>query len=430
MDSDPLNDPQAIRQRARLLMDQGRHADAAEWFQRLLGLTPNDAHALSQLAVCWCQVPGKGDDAVQAARQALSLEPDESHFHSVLALTLLEGAKSGQDSQVKEAAASAAKALELDPDSSLAHGLNGLALLRLRKYAEAEKAARMALQLDTTSTLATQVLSMALLNQKKDSDLDSLVDWQLQENPEESAAHISAGYRALMNGKHKDACAHFKEALRLDPTNEGARLGLIDSFRARSLFYRLYLKFSYFMAQFGRQGAGAIMLGGFLLYRVAFNTLRTNHPGIAYTLAGLWMLLALWSFLARGLGSALMLTDRFVRMAITPKERFEGLCVGLAVLLALGFLSAGLWLHRGDLILAALAFALSSVPVASAFSNDHHSGVWLYTALAVVSGGAALVFGAGTALEFAPLASGTLFQAAVYTGVGCTWLRFLGVMYR
>lgn len=429
-DSSSLEDPTAILQRARLLMDQRRYADAAEWFQRLLAISPHDAYVLAQLAVCWCHVPGKEGQSVQVARHAVAAAPDQSYFHAVLALTLVESAKVGQNAVLNEALESASKARELDPDSSFAHGLRALALLRLHRFPEAEVSARRALALDTESTMAAQVLSVALLNQKKDEDLNSLVDWQLAENPDDSGAHVSAGYRDLMKGAHKEACGHFREALRLNPNHEGARQGLIESFRARSWFYRLYVRFSYFMSQFGQRGAGGIIFLGFVVYRVAFESLRTSHPVIAYSLAGVWMTFALWSFLARGIGSALMLTDRFVRMAVSRKEYWEGVCVGTAVLLAITFLTLGLWNQWPDFIYSALAFALSSVPIASAFSNDHYTGRWLYLALAVVSGSAALILAVGTILQDEVLAGIQIFQTAIYSGIACTWLRFLGVMYR
>ena len=417
-------------ERAQMLFNQHRYADAAEWFQRALQHEPQHGMAMALLALSWIHDEQKHEQAVAAARQGVALEPESSFHHAVLAICVLDSAKLGQDAPCKEALNHAEQAVALDADSDFAWAVKGQALIRLRRWAEAEQAARQALALDTSSGLGAQVLSIALLNQGKDEDLKSLADMQLSENPEDDAAHVTAGFRDLMKGRHREACEHFREALRIDPSNEMARHGLIESFRARSWFYRLFVKFCFFMAQFGRRGSMAIVLGGFILYRIAFASLKTNHPGMAYTLAGLWMVFALWSFLARGIGSALMLTDRFVRMAITSKERWEGLCVGGMVLLALIFLAAGLGWHRLDYIWAALAFALSSVPVASAFTNDHHTGRWLYLALAIVGGGAALLFGLGIVTEVRELTALKIFQTALYTGVGCTWLRMFGVMYR
>lgn len=430
MESNLPDNPIAIRQRARLLMDQRRHMDAAVCWQQLLAIDPEDAMALAQLAICCVQTKDKQTQALDAARHAIRLEPDESYFHAVLSMVLLDSAKPGQDAQVREAQASAQKAVELDADSGFGHSLMAMALLRLKKFAEAEHAARHALSLDTTNTMAAQVLSMALLNQKKDGDLNSLVDWQLAENPEDDAPHVAAGYRDLMQGRHRDACNHFREALRIDPSNEGARHGLIESFRARSWFYRIYLRFSYFMMQFGQRGAGGIMLAGFVFYRVVFGLLKKDYPGVAYTLAGAWMTLVLWRFLARGVGSALMLTDRFVRLAISTKERWEGICVGSLVLIALGFVTTTIVTQQFGWLFVAMAAALGAVPVASAFTNDHHTGRWLYLALAIVSGGAAVLFTVGALINSEALTSLIIFQAAAYTGAACTWLRMLGVLYR
>ncbi len=430
MSEHSTDNPQALLQRAYLLMNQGRHADAAGWFQQVLAINPNDAQTLSQLALCWSHDPAKYEQAVLVARQAIALAPDTSYHHSVLAVTLIEVAKPGQDGLIREARDAAAKALELDPESALAHSVHGLALLRLHRYKEAEAAARQALALNTSNNLATQVLAMSLLNQRKDGDLKSLVDWQLQENPESVSAHVSAGFQALRQGQHKTACEHFREALRLDPCSDAAREGLIHSFRARSLIYGLYLRFCHFMMRFGRNGSGGIMLAGYFGYRFAFASLKDNHPGIAYTLAGLWLVFALWTFLARGLGSALMLTDRFVRMAIRPKERWEGACVGGMVLLALLCLGFGLLQGRAALVFAALACFLSAIPVASAFSNDHHIGKWVDLGVAVVGGGSALAFLAIVVLHLPVAEAFLLFEIAAYSGVAISWMRMFRIWVR
>ena len=424
------DNPEALLRRAHLLMDQGRHADAAEWFQQVLAINPDDAHTLSQLALCWVHDPARRAHAVHAARQAIALAPDISYHHAVLAIKLIEIARPGQDGLVREAGAAATKALELDPESSLAHSIQGLSLLRLHKYQGAEVAARRALALNTADTLAAQVLAMALLNLRKDGDLKSLVDWQLSENPEDAAAHVSAGFQALRLGQHRKACDHFREALRIDPSSNAAREGLIHSFRARSLIYRLYLQFCHFMLRFGRKGSGAVMLTGYVGYRFAYASLKDSHPAIAWSLAGLWLVFALWTFLARGLGSALMLTDRFVRMAIRPKERWEGACVGGMVLLALLCLGFGLGRSDLGLVLAALACFLSAIPVASAFSNEHHIGKWIDLAVAVVGGGAALLFVAVVVLNLPVRAEFLLFQTAAFSGIAISWMRMLGVWAR
>lgn len=430
MNDDLSSNHTALLQRASLLLEQGRYTDAAEWLQQALAIDPNDAQTLSSLAICWAQEPATQERAVEAARQAIALNPETGHYHSVLAITLIRLAKPGQDKLTLEAKTAAMKALELDPDDAHAHAVLGLTQLQLHQYPAAELSARQALSLNTGDTLATQVLSMALLNQRKDEDLQSLVDWQLMENPEEDSAHVSAGYQALYKGDHKKACLHFREALRIDPDNGGARDGLIESFRARSAFYRLFLKFNHFMRRFGKNGSTSIMIGGYVLYRFAYASLVGTYPVIAYLLAGAWMILAFWTFLARGLGSAMMLTDRFVRQAIQPKERWEGVAVGGMVLLALIFLLAGLILGRLSLVMSALACFFASVPIASAFFNAHHIGKWVDLFMAVVCGGAALIFSLLVVLHIQISSPLLLFQAAVYGGVAVSWMRALRILTR
>lgn len=423
---------EAVYQRAHLLYDQGRFEDAAEWFQRALAMEPEHGIACAYLAMCWCQREQDHPKAIEAARQAVSLEPENAFVHSVLAICLLDSAKPGQEGVMREGLASAEKAVELDPDLSLAFSVRGHAHLRLRKYAEAEADARQALSLDTTDTMATQVLSVALMQQRKDADVDSLVNWQLQENPEDDHPHVAAGYRALQQGRHREASSHFGEALRIDPENEMARHGLIESMRSRNFIYRWYYQFASFMQRFGEGKGTAIMIGGYVVYRVVLGSIKDTQPALAGILIGTWLTFALWTFLARGLGSLLMLTDRFARLAMKPKEKWEGIVVGGMILIALALLVITIAYQSGMAGYFALLTVITAVPCATAFSNQHHLGRWLFGGAAVV----ALVCLVLHALPLVPGAEDLGFLPdetggiALLIGVITTWLTAFRVMYR
>lgn len=423
---------EAVYQRAHLLYDQGRFDHAAEWFQKALAIEPEHGLACAYLAMCWCRNETDHPKAVAAARRAVSLEPENAFVHSILAICLLDSAKPGQEAIMREGLASAEKAVELDPDLSLAFSVRGHAHIRLRKYKQAEADARQALHLDTTNTMATQVLSIALMQQRKDADLDSLVDWQLQENPDDDHSHIAAGFRALQQGRHKEASTHFGEALRIDPDNEMARHGLIESMRSRNFIYRWYYQFASFMQRFGEGKGTAIMIGGYILYRVVLGSIKDTQPALAGILIGAWLTFALWTFLARGIGSLLMLTDRFARLAMKPKEKWEGLVVGGLVLASLALLGLTIVYQSGTAGYFALLTVITAVPCATSFTNQHHLGRWLYAGAAAV----ALVCLVLHALPLLPGAEVLAFlpgdtgSIALLIGVATTWLTAFRVMYR
>lgn len=428
MNPDPSaseSDFASVFMRAELLLDQGRPSDAAEWFQRAISINPESDAAYSKLALSWIHHESTYAKAVEAARRAVSLDPGSSFNHGVLAITLLDSSKLGQSKQEEEAQASADTAVKLDPDSSFAHGIRALALLRRGKHRDAEPAARRALELHPGNTAAAQALSMSLAHLGKREDLVSLVEWQLQEHPDDDAAHVAAGFQALRDGKVEVANRHFREALRIDPGNEAARQGLIDSFRARSFFYRWYLQFSQFMRTVAGDKAQWVLLLGYVVYRLTRETLQKSHPGLAGLLGAAWLTFALWSFFARGLGSLLMLSDPFARMAIRSKERWEGILVGGAVVMALTLLAGSMAAGSKDGVFAAAVLALGAVPIACAFVNEHATWQRVFVAGGVVSGFTALAHTAGFLLGVQSPWVELAGLVAVLTGVISTWVGMM-----
>ncbi len=393
-------------------------------FQQALQADPNHAPSYAMLALCWMREDGKKAQAVDAARRGVGLEPEDPFMRGVLALSLANSAKEGQESVMQQARLAATEAVRLDPDSDFAHTVEAQIYLRLRKYPEAEASARRALAIDTDNTVATEVLSASLLMQHKDEDNEHLVRYQLENNPEDDSSHTSAGWRALMKGDHREANKHFLEALRLNPMNEGARLGLVESFRARSWVYGGYLRFCHAMSRFSEGAQMGIVLGGFLAYKLLHGALKSVSPFWASVLVAVWLTLALWSHLARGFGSFFMLFDKFARRALKPLEKWEGLAVGGVTLLAVVFLLASMALP-GPWHLTALTFFFSAIASAAAFTNDHHVGKYVYGTAAAVAGLGALL----TASQlFLPIRT-DVYIVTILIGVAVSWMRPFRVLY-
>lgn len=235
--------PGAAYARGRLLQTQHRLQDAIACYKQALELDAHHTPSYIMLALCWMDDDATAPQSVDAAKRAVTLEPEDAFARSVYALALNANAKDGQTSAIKDALKQAEEAAGLDPDSDFSHAVLARLHLRLRDYPKAEASALAALSLDTENTMAAEALSIALLNQKKDADNQDLIRYQLERDAEDDSAHTSAGWMAVMQGDHKKANQHFMEALRLNPVNENARMGLIESFRARSWIYRANLRF-------------------------------------------------------------------------------------------------------------------------------------------------------------------------------------------
>lgn len=415
--------------RGRLLQTQHRFADAIQSYKQALELDPNHTASYIMLALCWLNDDNTATQAVDAAQRAVGLEPEDAFARSVLALALNARAKDGQSGAIQEALKHAEEAVGIDPDSDFSHAVTARIHLRLRDYPKAEECARKALSLDTENTMAAEVLSAALLMQKKDGDHKSLIEYQLQRDPDDDGAHTSAGWQALMEGDHKRANQHFLEALRLSPMNENARMGLVESFRARSAVYRLQLKFAHFMNQFTEGRQNLIMVGGFIAYRVLSTMLKGVSPVLSSLLIGAWLLFALWSHLARGFSSFFIVMDRFARQALRPREYWEGVVVGGLIFGALGCLILGYAWDVKESGFAALAFLLAAVANAAAFTNDHHLGRYPYAIAGAVSGFGAVYGGVDTFTGFGLPGAELSGVIAIFLGVIISWLRPFRVWY-
>lgn len=421
--------PEAAFQRGQLLQKQHRLTDAIACYKQVVSLDAEHVPSYLMLSLCWMQSDGSEDNAVDAARRAVALEPENAFARGVLALALNAKARDGQTALMKEALQEARQATGFEPESDFAHGVVARLHLRLRDYPKAEESARMALSLDTENTMAAEVLSAALLLQKKDADNQSLIDYQLQRDPEDDAAHTSAGWQAVMTGDHQKANGHFMEALRLNPNNEGARMGLIECYRARSWFYRGYLRFNHWMNQFTEGKQNAIMLGGFIGYQFLHRWLKDVSPILSNVVIGVWMVFALWSHLARGLSTFFVTMDRFARQALKPREFWEGAVVGWLIFFAISALVLGYVKDVKNYGFCAMAFFLAAVVNAAAFTNDHHIGRHIYNVAGAVAGLGALYLGislfGGLNLPSASFAG----FVAVLTGVAVSWLRPFRVLY-
>lgn len=419
---------ESLFHRAEILRQQSRYEEAAAFYQQALAADPHHVMSLAMLALCWLQNESKKDQALEAARRAVSLDPENAFIRGLLALTMANTAKDGQKSKQLLALGEAQQAVRLDPLSDFTHSVEARIQLALRDYPAAEAAARKALQYNTENTSAAQVLSIALLQQHKDEDNSHLVRYQLARNPEESTTQASAGWLALRTGDHRLANQHFLEALRLDPMSEGARLGLVESYRARSVVYRGYIRFAHFMSRFTEGRQMAIMFGGFLAYQVLHSYLKTASPRLASVLVAAWLALVLWSHLVRGFSSFLMLFDGYARRSLRAREVWEGIAVGGMTVVALVLYGLSFrWLPEGEF--AAVALLASAVVSAAAFTNDHYVGKHVYEVAAMVAAACAIYCAADIVFSLRLPYGVTALFTAIWCGVGATWLRGLRVGY-
>lgn len=206
-------------------------------------------------------------------------------------------------------------------------------------------------------------------------------------------------------------------------------MGLIESYRARSVIYRGYLRFGHWMNQFTEGRQNLIMIGGFIAYRVLSGFLKTVSPVAASVLIGAWLLFALWSHLARGVSTFFVAMDRFARLSLRPREYWEGVLVGGLLFAALGAVALGYAWSVEEAGLAALACVFAAVTNAAAFTNDHHIGRHIYNIAAAVAAFGALYSTTAILADLNLPFAGILGLTAILTGVAVSWFRPFRVLY-
>ena len=130
---------------------------------------------------------------------------------------------------------------------------------------------------------------------------------------------------------------HFREALRLDPTLEYARLGMIEALKARYWLYRQVLGYFLWLGRLSVQVRWGLMIGLLVLQRVVATIARDN-PGLQPVLDPLliaYIAFVLTTWTAVPLSNLFLRLNRFGRHALSPAQRQASNWVGVFVVLAL-----------------------------------------------------------------------------------------------
>jgi Tfp pilus assembly protein PilF len=413
-------------QRGLLLMQQRRYVDAADFFRQALAQNPRDAFAFNRLAVCQLQLPAERPEALQTIERALECEPNDALNHAVKAFILCTFHR------FREGLAAAREAIALDPDSVFALNAEGNALAGLERWAEVEQTARRALALDADASTAANQLAHALRLQNKMAENAGQIAGMLARDPEDATTHCSAGWAALQRGERQAAERHFLEALRLNPGMEAARQGLLNSFRARSPVYRLYLAYCFRMSRLPAGARWGVVLGLYLGVKFARILFTGRMAPVGITLGVLYLVFALWVWVAKGLGSFILLFDRFARHALRSEEKVEAIFVGGGICAAIVLVLASLPMDNPSLLILGIACGCSTIPFSLTFTNGSKIGSRLFGVL----GSLTLLGGlAGAAASLLPEASQremaiTLFAGGLICAAITTWLGNIPALRR
>ncbi|MEZ0295882.1 MAG: tetratricopeptide repeat protein [Candidatus Methylacidiphilales bacterium] len=408
--------------RGLVLKEQGRYAEAENYFRRALSADPDNSEALNFLAGCQLQ-QGRSGEALSTITDAIAREPNEADYHALQAIIL-----SVLD-RPKDATAAAMRGLALEPTSLFALNALTQTYLSQKRWALAEESARKALSLDADDSLAANFLALSLRMQNKWDENAEQIRGLLSRDPEDAFTHSNAGWAALSRGDSAAAETHFRESLRLDPDNDTAREGLLQSFKGRSWIYRRYLDYCFFMEKYSGTTQLLIVVGLLVGAKVLGAILTGPYKPLGFAVLLAYTAFVLFSHVARVVGNVFLLMDRFARYVLRPEEKLEAMAVG--TVLALGCMlgiTGILAPSGGQIFLAGILIGGSSIPLCQVFTNTARVGSVVFGCIAAYVVFVAVVcvlhgvFGAfGTSEsteEILVLMGGTALLALV----GSTWL--------
>lgn len=406
-------------QRGLILLSQRRYAEAETYFRQSLAQNPRNARALLCLAQCQANQPGKARTALATMDDAISVEPEWSDLHAGRSQILVRLNRRG------DAVASATKAVQLDPFSVYAHSVRAAALFHDQQYAEAEAAARFALSLDPDDDFAANIFADAMRIQGKKEENADQIRGMLSRDPENPHTHASAGWAALQGSDREKAQEHFLEALRMDPDNESARSGLIETYKARSPFYRGYLKYCFWIQRFSHGRQVVILFGIVAAVMLIKGLLLAAHAYWLYIAVGLaYLVLVLWSHLASSVGNFLILLDPVARRALRPGEKRQGLFVGVAVATGVPLAIVGALTPHDAVLVLGVGFIGSAIPFAATFTNPSSIGAGIFGSIGalVLAGGCIAAAGIAWPGLVPPLFLGPIIKWTGLLAVASTWL--------
>jgi tetratricopeptide (TPR) repeat protein len=339
--------------RARVLFQQSRVDLAEKELRQELAVEADSAPAHSLLALCLLDRK-EYDSAAEEAKLAIFHSPDMPFAHYVLSQVYL------QRNMYEEALESVNEAIRLEPEDADYFHLLGNIRLQQRRWPDALEAAEKGLALDPEHISCTNLRAVALVKLNRKAEAGATIDAALRKDPENADTHANQGWTLLEQNLPQRAMLHFREALRLEPNHEWARMGIVEALKARHFIYGLMLRYFLWIGKLGRSAQWYLMLGGWFGAQALLRAGERNPTIEPYTwpivvvyAAFVWM-----TWLADPLFNTLLRLNRFGRLALsadqTRASTLIASCLALtAIMFALSykFVCCYHWFLFGFLIL-------------------------------------------------------------------------------
>jgi tetratricopeptide (TPR) repeat protein len=322
---------QAHLERAQQLVTLQRYKDAETELRSVLSSQPDNTEALALISICFSQ-QGKPDEATRAIQNAIGKEPDNDYLLYLQALFYFN------DDKLKEAEKFIRNAISYDPHNADYFGLLSAINLKQKEWKQALENANRGLEADPDNLQSLNSRSSALYKLDKKDDAYATIQEALNQDPENAHTHTNLGWSLLEMGQHKKSLEHFREALKINPGYEFAKAGMVEALKARYLFYRIFLKYAFWINNFKGKAQWAIILGLYFGFKF-LNNLSENNEELAVFLNPviyLYFAFAISTWIITPLSNLLLRLNVYGRYALTEHEIKASSLVGIALLIGVG----------------------------------------------------------------------------------------------
>lgn len=348
------------------LLELGRTADAEREFRAALTEQPNNAYAHALLSRCLVERK-EFDEATREAEAAVGLGPDDPRSHFALARVWHE--RNYDD----RALHSIGEAIRLQPQEAEYFAFRAMLHLGASRWSEALADAETGLRSDPEHINCNNLRAMALVKLGRRNEAGNTIDAALARDPQDAFSHANKGWALLEARDPKRAMNHFREALRLQPTMEYARAGIVEALKARNPIYALFLRYMFWMSRFSPRVQFAIILGGYFGQRF-LRDLEHAFPSLAWLTAPLiiaYVVFAIFSWLARPIFNLLLRLHPFGKLALSTDETREANWIGGYLLTAVCCLAASFGSESLELLFfPAVCIGLSTMPLCLVFRSS------------------------------------------------------------
>jgi tetratricopeptide (TPR) repeat protein len=351
--------------RAQVLFGQKRFADAEQEFGRLLILEPNKSYYHSMLALCFLYQL-KYEKAEEHAKNAISNEPSSPFPYYVSSLVFFN------QNKIDESKSMIDKSIELDPfDADYFSVLSSIYLAK-KEWTLALEKANEGLSIDAEHIDCLNARAKAYIKLDNKNAAYETINEALYFDPQNAYTHANLGWGLIEKGDYKKALIHFKQSLSIDPTNNYAKAGLVEALKARYFFYRIFLRYAFWLGNMKSQAQWGILIGLYVGSQ-ALRAIGRYYPQmevITMPLIFLYVVFAITTWIITPLSNLFLRLNKYGKHALTEDAIQCSNYVGISFLISFVSFLSYLLFQKDFLVLLAITGFSMAIPISGTYNAE------------------------------------------------------------